>query len=697
MIHRRSLLLSAALGLSAAVIIAPGHSQARAVTVNVATLLPQMGDMTWLARRPAPAFTMAQASSYDRNSKQTPEGIGGDAFANGDAGQYLRTETGPEGRKEFVMADLTGPGAVVRVWSANPAGTIHYYFDGEATPRFSAPMADLLTGKVKPFAPPFAYEASRGTNLYFPFPYAKSLKITASENKPNELRGLYYHVGYRTYAKDTTVETFTPGVLNAPEMAGMLARTAQALNPTPKNDADRGVKRTSVSGVPSSQKALTLTLDAPQGGGAVQQLLITMRSLTDDEKLPWTDPRRRHNVLRSLIVAITFDGQETVHVPLSDFFGTPVGMAQMKTLPLKTTQSGTGGRDSAFLCRFVMPFGKRAQIRLEKVNGSPTPQTTLTADVAPFRFDSDTYLFHAGWSGETSRTRPYRDMTIMNATGEGNFVGAAMAISNPTPAWWGEGDEKVYVDGEKFPSTFGTGTEDYFGYAWCSPELFTQPYHAQPRCDGPGNFGHTAVSRFHIFDPIPFTKSLKFDIELWHWQDVTVTVARTAYWYARPGSSLPGKVNVAALTVPEMKPPAPVAGAIEGETLELVSKTGGNLTVQEGFWETSGNKQRWWTSPEPGQKLTLRFPVKTAGTYRVVGHFCQAPDYGIHRLTLNGQAVAEPMDFYSPQLGWKKRTLGTFTLPAGNATLEVECVGANPASRPGNMFGLDYLLLERVP
>lgn len=27
--------------------------------------------------------------------------------------------------------------------------------------------------------------------------------------------------------------------------------------------------------------------------------------------------------------------------------------------------------------------------------------------------------------------------------------------------WWGEGDEKFFVDGEKFPSTFGTGSEDY--------------------------------------------------------------------------------------------------------------------------------------------------------------------------------------------------------------------------------------------
>ena len=73
------------------------------------------------------------------------------------------------------------------------------------------------------------------------------------------------------------------------------------------------------------------------------------------------------------------------------------------------------------------------------------------------------------------------------------------------------------MDGETFPSHFGTGTEDYYGYAWCWPGLFTHAYHAQPRCDGPGNYGRTSVNRFHILDRIPFTKDFKFDMELWHW------------------------------------------------------------------------------------------------------------------------------------------------------------------------------------
>ena len=104
--------------------------------------------------------------------------------------------------------------------------------------------------------------------------------------------------------------------------------------------------------------------------------------------------------------------------------------------------------------------------------------------------------------------------------------------------WWGEGDEKIYVDGESFPSHFGTGTEDYYGYAWCWPGLFTHAYHSQSRCDGPANYGRTSVNRFHIIDRIPFTTDFKFDMELWHWTaKCQVNLAVVAYWYAKPGAT----------------------------------------------------------------------------------------------------------------------------------------------------------------
>ena len=109
-------------------------------------------------------------------------------------------------------------------------------------------------------------------------------------------------------------------------------------------------------------------------------------------------------------------------------------------------------------------------------------------------------------------------------------------IENPPgTAWWGEGDEKIYVDGESFPGLFGTGTEDYFGYAWSTPERFEHAYHAQTAAPGNGFGGLWSMNRFHILDPIPFARSLRFDLEIWHWTETTVAVDATVYWYARPG------------------------------------------------------------------------------------------------------------------------------------------------------------------
>ncbi len=163
-------------------------------------------------------------------------------------------------------------------------------------------------------------------------------------------------------------------------------------------------------------------------------------------------------------------------------------------------------------------------------------------------------------------------MTFLDVKGEGFFVGTNLHVSSPVPDWWGEGDEKATVDGESFPSTFGTGSEDYYGYAWGSTELFDKPYHAQTRVDGPGSFGNTSLNRWQIFDPISYTTSLKFTLEMWHWGDVIATFAHTAYWYAKPSGTPPAPIDFALLLPPKMEPPKPVEGAIEGEALKIVKQ-----------------------------------------------------------------------------------------------------------------------------
>ena len=641
--------------------------------VSVPSLMEQMWDYRYLTHPPQPAFLAAQASSYDRASNPGPKA---DAFANGDAGQFIRQEENA-GRTEDVMADLSGPGAVVRLWSANPSGTIRFYFDDEATPRIAADMAKLMTGGDL-FPAPFAYEASRGTNVYFPIPYVRHLKITVEGS-----RGLYYHVGYRSYAVGTAVRTFSPSDLGgaATEMQEAAGRLRLREPAMPKDL--QVLRRENVTVRPGQRY---LAFDSSRAG-TVRELSILAPVSTDKATAnrEWSDPRSQPQLMRNLLLEAECDGEKTILAPVGDFFSSAPGINPVKTMAFTVSPEGR------MSCRLPMPFRKGMKIWLRNVGSVPLVTGTAVRweNSAPA---PDTWLLHAQWLSYYGSTRPMRDLEYLDVTGKGMFVGSNLHISNPTVAWWGEGDEKVYVDGETFPSTFGTGTEDYYGYAWSSSERFEQPFHSQNRSDGPGNFGNSNVNRWQLFDPIPFMKSLKMDLEMWHWQEVKAGYARTVFWYAAPGGTAPRPIDRSQLAPPEVARPRPVAGALEGEHLSILRNTGGAASKQDGFWDISGESQLWWVDNKPGEQLALSIPVPKAGRYEIFGNFCYAVDYGIHRLTLNGKALA-PIDFYSPALSWKKQSLGVFELPAGTAELVVECIGNHPKAEPRRMFGLDYLLL----
>ena len=156
---------------------------------------------------------------------------------------------------------------------------------------------------------------------------------------------------------------------------------------------------------------------------------------------------------------------------------------------------------------------------------------------------------HVGGTGD------HFDINYVDIEGSGVYVGDAVTIFNTVDAWWGEGDEKIYVDGETFPSSIGTGTEDYYGYAWCKPEVFSHPFIAQP--NGEGNFfpGITINMRYRTLDAIPFTSKISSNIELWHWVPTIMNFALTSYWYATPGNIINLQHNPEAvkLRVPEVK------------------------------------------------------------------------------------------------------------------------------------------------
>src|SRR3990172_5920261 len=197
--------------------------------VTLESLLEEMVARETVVRLPEPAYTCRQFSSYDRNSTEPGSPTW---WANWDRSYFVRIEEN-EGRKEHVMMDADGPGAVVRIWATwhGPGGgqfsngTLRVYLDKNPKPAIEGPTQDLISKGLLVAAPlsegvsPETEYEHRGHNLYLPTPYAKHCKITYQtdvliDEGARQGEALYYQINYRTYEPKTKVESFTMQGLN---------------------------------------------------------------------------------------------------------------------------------------------------------------------------------------------------------------------------------------------------------------------------------------------------------------------------------------------------------------------------------------------------------------------------------------------------------------------------------------------------
>ncbi len=658
-------------GMIAAAFAGPVISQ----TVSVQTLLSEMVDLKVLAERPVPWFKQSQASSYDRKSHE-----GGESwFANSDVGQYVRTEINA-GRKEQVLADLTGPGAISRFWSANPGlkNAVRFYFDGETEARLVVPLYELFSGKHPLFTPEFSYLSGTGGNLYFPVPYGKSLKITI-EDAEGSVR-LYYEIGYRTYEKGTRMITFDPPAADSWRAESI--RTGRSLSQPEVSNPPQGMEWMvkSLTVPPGESRSLPLM----EGEEAV--FSFSARVVNTEESNDWFAPARAHVALRHLLLEISFDSEPGIRSPLGDFFGSGPGLNPYANLFF--TVSANGWMTS----RLVMPFKK--SMRTEIHNAGTVPYTVeLMIGSAPSKFAPGTYYLHAQWGTLTRESWPPFDVNFLNVTGEGKVVGTVYQVSNPSYIWWGEGDQKIFIDGETFPSTFGTGTEDDYGYAYGYNGLFTMPYHAQTRVDGPASGGHISLNRWYVLDAVPYQTSIRFDQEIWHWMPCNCTWSHVIYWYAKPGSPGPAKVDRKSLMPQNMGIRENMLELIEEEDL-VFKATAGTAAVQR-LANCSGARHLVWKEARVGDNIRIHFEVPVAGNYQVMLNLCMAPDYGKYRFRVNEQESEQVVDAWSEKLFWVRPVLGDFQLVKGDNVLEVSLLEPNAMAGRGNLFGLDYIFLVR--
>lgn len=272
----------------------------------------------------------------------------------------------------------------------------------------------------------------------------------------------------------------------------------------------------------------TFVLAAIEGPGAIQHIWMTPTG-------NW-----RFSILR-----FYWDGEDSpsVEVPVGDFFACGLGKyAQVSSLPVCVNPG------SAFNCYWVMPFRKSCKITMENLDDR---KMTLyyQVDYTLTQVPEDVAYFHAQF--RRTNPLPFKSVyTILDGVkGWGHYVGTYMCWGSHSSGWWGEGEIKFYIDGDKdFPTICGTGTEDYFcgSYGFVVEERyreFTTPYAGMPQALRPDGLWNSqqrfGLYRWHIMDPVRFAKDLKVTIQALGWQSggryqpLQDDISSVAYWYQR--------------------------------------------------------------------------------------------------------------------------------------------------------------------
>jgi hypothetical protein len=673
--------------------------------ITLETLLNEMTDRERLAKYPDPEYTCKQFSSYNITSTRPGHYSW---FANLDNNYFIRTENN-EGRREFVLFDAGGPGSVVRFWATfaryDRGGTLRFYFDGEEVPRIEGEAMEILSGGGLVGAP-LSFSVSedcdysrRGHNLYLPVPYANHLKITyESEGIPEARDGIdeevkpgeemfYYQINYRTYKPGTKVESFEKE---------NLVTYSQAIEETQLRIVrrDRGLDGLQLETIafsdtlaPNEKSHVTI-----KGSQAIRRMKLKLNADNLEQ------------ALRSTVLQVAFDGEQTIWAPVGDFFGTGYRIVPFHTWYQKVNSDGT------MEVYWIMPFRKSCELEVINFGDQVVEITNGEISSSAWKWDKRSMHFGSSWyqntrinSGLVKKRDGQGDMYDIKYTtlnGKGVYVGDALTLFNCTPAWWGEGDEKIFIDNEDFPSHFGTGTEDYYGYAWCRPETFIHPFISQPHGSGNLGIGYTLDMRYRCLDAIPFRERLQFDMEMWHWGYTIMNHAPVTFWYMRPNGEceiqpdIEGVKEEVVLKREQIFPPVMnEQNILEGEDLVITEITGnGSVRIRpvpvpdEPNWTRAAHM---WFDAASGDAIRFRFISTDPGRTQITASMLSPKGKPGLSFYINDQKVLVTSIRDNNTQGDQVLDFQPVELLSGDNELRIEIHGS-PAVEDA-VLGIDYL------
>ncbi|MFC2161998.1 glycoside hydrolase family 172 protein, partial [Acidobacteriota bacterium] len=601
--------------------------------ITTESLFNEMIDMTGLTKFPDPAYRTVQFSSFDRRSQlpggpewfANSDGFGGEPIPNF---EKVLKEPDENGIGEYLIAEVEGPGAVVRLWTAAIEGIVRFYLDGQTTPLYEGPAFDFFQKFFDRFSETDSLNMGRFEEAiyqrdacYTPIPFNRGMKlIWIGDVKKIH----FYHVGVRLYEEGTNIVSFKPeDIIKSREVIDRV--TAALLNPDEEMGirSDESLTPFKLSVNPFEKKeALVLS-----GTKAVEILTVHLSALSLD------------SALRQTVMHIKCDGSPLgeVQSPVGDFFGAAPGINPYHSMPFTVKPDGT------MVCRYVMPFKESWQLSFENLGDQ---EVKIRGSVLPVSYnwdDSRSMHFRARWRvnhNMIASGTEVQDLPFIIAVGQGLYVGTTSYLLNPnnvpTPygSWWGEGDEKIFVDDDRAPSTFGTGSEDYYNYSWSSPDIFFYPYCGQPRNDGPGNRGFVTNYRWHILDPLPFQQHIRFYMELKsHERTPELSYARIGYYYARPGVTDDhlgiSPEDVRDLRLPERWQPAGRMGArnsvFYSPEKNINSRRQTHLS-KDPLW--ANGEVLVWTPKSRGESKIFSFSVNEPGKKRIHIALALTPNSG---------------------------------------------------------------------
>ncbi len=433
-----------------------------------------------------------------------------------------------------------------------------------------------------------------------------------------------------------------------------------------------------------------------QGPGVITHLWFTFLG---PEPQGWAkDGSATH---QDMLIRIYWDGNAKpgVEAPLGDFFANCFG----KRSEVISTPVVVEDADS-YNSFWHMPFRKSA--RIEIVNQGTKPVNLLYYNVDWIKLDSllkDTPYFYAQYHQEYPVEKG-KDYVLLDTKGKGHYVGTVLAVRSRSPSWFGEGDEKIYIDGETQPSIWGTGTEDYFLSAWGLKTTKT-PFFGVPYFDQWGIVGgHTSAYRWHISDPLVFQKGIRVTMEHFgwispdenrdnksmSWNEREDDYSSVAFWYQTGVPTFTARApSGAARRLPSLE--RVMAYARDSATIGAGAKT----TQQLGFYE--GPQLLYMPEAATGALIEVPLEVKEKEPLRLVLNMTTSYDFGKYQAYLNGVKLGDVIDLYSAEIANREVHLLDFWPDAGKYTLRLECVGKNPLST-GYFLGIESVRLrERRP